>query len=151
MNALVVYHSVHGNTRKIAEAVGRGLGESRVVSIDELNWTDLSEIELLVVGAPTYGGRPTEPIQDFLKNLEDHNLEGVKVTGFDTRLTSGWVKIFGFAAGKIGKALEGKDGTLVMEAEGFFVKGGKGPLRDGEETRAESWGKAILAAASKSA
>ena len=37
-----------------------------------------------------------------------------------------------------------KSGTPVASPEGFFVKGTKGPLREGELERAVSWAKGIL-------
>jgi hypothetical protein len=34
----------------------------------------------------------------------------------------------------------------VANPEGFFVKGTKGPLKDGEQERAASWAKGVQAA-----
>ena len=36
MSALVVYESVYGNTREVAEAIAAGLGDARVVSVQEV-------------------------------------------------------------------------------------------------------------------
>jgi flavodoxin I len=70
-------------------------------------------------------------------------VKGTNTAAFDTRLTSRMVVIFGYAAPKIAKSLEGRGGKLVVPPEGFFVKGSKGPLKEGELERAGAWAKAI--------
>jgi flavodoxin len=136
MKILIVYDSTYGNTEEIARAIGEAItGEVKVLRVGE---ADPSEtFDLLIVGSPTHGGRPTQAIQDFTKRVPA--LNGAPVAAFDTRLSTSLVKIFGYAAGRIGKTLEKKGGTLVKPPEAFFVKGTKGPLREGELERAASW------------
>jgi flavodoxin len=136
MKILIVYDSTYGNTEEIARAIGEAItGEVKVLRVGE---ADPSEtFNLLIVGSPTHGGRPTQAIQDFTKRVPA--LNGAPVAAFDTRLSTRLVKIFGYAAGRIGKTLEKKGGTLVKPPEAFFVKGTKGPLREGELERAASW------------
>ena len=136
MKILIVYDSTYGNTEEIARAIGEAItGEVKVLRVGE---ADPSEtFDLLIVGSPTHGGRPTQAIQDFTKRVPA--LNGASVAAFDTRLSTGLVKIFGYAAGRIGKPLEKKGGILVKPPEAFFVKGTKGPLREGELERAASW------------
>ncbi len=136
MKILIVYDSTYGNTEEIARAIGEAItGEVKVLRVGE---ADPSEtFDLLIVGSPTHGGRPTQAIQDFTKRVPA--LNGAPVAAFDTRLSTRLVKIFGYAAGRIGKTLEKKGGTLVKPPEAFFVKGTKGPLREGELERAASW------------
>jgi flavodoxin I len=59
---------------------------------------DLGSNDLLVVGSPTPGGRPTPVIQDFVNKLPDTALKGKRVATFDTRFSSMLVGIFGYAA-----------------------------------------------------
>ena len=136
MKTLIVYDSTYGNTEEIARAIGEAItGEVKLLRVGE---ADPSEtFDLLIVGSPTHGGRPTQAIQDFTKRVPA--LNGAPVAAFDTRLSTSLVKIFGYAAGRIGKTLEKKGGTLVKPPEAFFVKGTKGPLREGELERAASW------------
>ncbi len=136
MKILIVYDSIYGNTEEIARAIGEAItGEVKVLRVGE---ADPSEtFDLLIVGSPTHGGRPTQAIQDFTKRVPA--LNGAPVAAFDTRLSTRLAKIFGYAAGRIGKTLEKKGGTLVKPPEAFFVKGTKGPLREGELERAASW------------
>ena len=145
MKALVVYDSVYGNTEEIARAIGDAIsGEVKVLRAGEVNPSELEPVNLLVVGSPTQGGRPLQPVQDLLNNLPGHSLKGASVAAFDTRLTAKWVVIFGYAAGRIAKTLEKKGGNLAVSPEGFFVKGGKGPLKEGELERAAAWAEEIV-------
>ncbi len=145
MKALIVYDSVFGNTEKIAKAIGGAItGDVKVLRIGEVNPSELEPIDFLIVGSPTRAGRPTPATQDFLKKIAGSAIKGVNVAAFDTRLSSRLVGIFGYAAGKIAGSLKKKGGNLVLPPEGFFVKGGKGPLKDGELERAANWAKAIV-------
>ena len=144
MKALIVYDSIYGNTEKIARAIGGAIiGEVKVLRVDEVNPSELESIDLLIVGSPTQGGRPTPAIQGFLDRVSGP-IRGINVAAFDTRLSTRWVGIFGYAVGKIADNLKGKGGILVASPEGFFVKGTKGPLKEGELERAASWTKIIL-------
>ena len=141
-NALVVYDSVFGNTRSIAEAIGRGIGAGvPVVSAAELTAERLAGVELLVVGSPTTGGRPTKALVAALDRIPAGALASVRVAAFDTRLSVKFVKIFGFAAARIATVLESKGGKVTATPVGFIVGGRGGPLAAGEPERAERWGK----------
>ena len=145
MRALVVYDSVYGNTEKIAEAIGGGVigGEVRVLRAGEVGPPEMDNISLLVVGAPTQGGRPSPEIKDFLDRVSKAEVNGVDVAAFDTRVASKVAKIFGYAAGKIANNLKKKGAKLVAEPEGFFVDGKEGPLTEGELERAAEWGRGL--------
>jgi flavodoxin I len=145
MNTLVIYDSVHGNTKKIAQAIGEAVsGEVKVQRAGEVDAARLTDFDLILVGAPTHGGRPTKAMQDFLDKVQADALAGTNVAAFDTRLTARWVRIFGYAAGRIASTLEEKGGTLMGSPEGFFVKGTEGPLKESELERAAAWAKEIV-------
>jgi len=145
MNTLVIYDSLYGNTRIIAQAITDAIpGDVKMVHVNEVNASQLSIYDLLIVGAPTHGGRASEAVSSLLGQIEAAALIGVKVAAFDTRLTWWWLRLFGFAAPKIARSLIKKGGELVGAAEGFFVTGGEGPLQDGEVERAAAWAKEIL-------
>ncbi len=145
MKALVVYDSVYGNTEKIARAIAGVLtGDVKVLRPGEANPSELKSVDLLIVGSPTQGGRPTKAIQEFLNRLPEPAVKGVNVAAFDTRLSTKLVGIFGYGAGKIADSLKRKGGTLILPPEAFFVKGREGPLKEGELERAAVWAKRIL-------
>jgi flavodoxin len=156
MKAMVVYDSVFGNTEQIARAVASGLGSPDDVGlyrVSEVKPEQLNGVRLLLVGSPTRGFRPTPATSALLKSLPQGALQGMRVAGFDTRMILAevhnafltfMVGIFGYAAEPIAKQLVKKGGALAVPAEGFFVKGSEGPLKDGELERAAAWAKKIL-------
>src|SRR3989304_6026561 len=104
MKALIVYDSLYGNTEKIARAIAAALapsGEVKALRAGEANMSELESIDLLIVGSPTQGGRPTAAIRDFLNKVSEPAVRGVNVAAFDTRISTKLVGVFGYAAGKI--------------------------------------------------
>lgn len=154
MRALVVYDSTFGNTAEIARAVAEGLGEGaaaqRVGLTDPLR---LGALDLFIVASPTNGGRPTTKMTDFLKRLRPGSLRGMRVAAFDTRMPEAdqglalrtLMRLIGYAAPRIAKALEAAGGRLAVEPAGFVVEGKEGPLRSGELERAVAWGRSLAA------
>ena len=145
MKVLVVYDSAYGNTEKIARAIGGAItGEVKVLRAGEVNPSELGPPDFLIIGSPTQGGRPMPAVLAFLNNVPQAAIKGTSVAAFDTRVPAKWVMVFGYAAGRIAGSLKKKGGTLVLPPEGFFVKGTKGPLKDGELERAAAWAKEIV-------
>jgi len=147
MKALIVYDSVYGNTEKIARAIAEAItqpDEVKVLRAGEADPSELASIDLLIVGSPTHGGRPMPAVQEFLNKVTQPSIEGINVAAFDTRIQTKLVGVFGYAAGRIANNLKKKSGTLIASPEGFFVTGGKGPLKEGELERAAAWAKGML-------
>jgi len=64
MKALVVYESIFGNTRRVAESIGGGLapvGEVSVLPVAETSRAQVMSADLLVVGGPTHMHGMTRP------------------------------------------------------------------------------------------
>jgi len=145
MKSVIVYDSLYGNTERIARAIGEAIpGEVQVLRVGQVDVSELKTVDLLFVGSPTQGGKATQAIQDFLGQGQVFSLEGTKVAAFDTRLTAKWVRMFGYAAEKIAASVKANGGTLLGSPGGFFVKGRKGPLAEGEVERAAGWAKEIV-------
>lgn len=150
MTYLVLYDSQFGNTQKIAEAIGKGIGADVVVKAagdtGNIPW---SVLKLLVVGSPTQGGRPTPTLQKVFATIPANGLAHAKVAAFDTRFKEEdhkfglklLMRTIGYASTKMLKILESKGGTAAAQPEGFFVSDKEGPLKAGELERAEVWGK----------
>jgi flavodoxin len=158
MKSIIIYDSLYGNTENIARAIGNSLaewGESSLLRVGDVNMDVLGGIQLMIVGSPTQGFRPTEAVKTFLKAIPENQLKEIKVAAFDTRFTPSdidktpvlpyFVKIFGYAADPIAKALQKKGGKLVIAPEGFYVEGKEGPLIDGELERAATWARKLFA------
>ena len=143
MKTLVVYDSIYGNTEIIARAIGDALpGEVQVLRMDQVTAADLEAADQLFVGCPTHGSLPSEAAQSLLEKVGPPAHKDAKVAAFDTRLTWGFLRRWGFAAPKMADTLKEKGWMLAAEPEGFFVGGlRKGPLKRGEAQRAAAWAK----------
>jgi flavodoxin len=152
---LVVYDSVFGNTEKIAQAIGAVLAEQgsvETLSVGRMTTNSMSGLDILIVGSPTRGFRPTEAVSKFLNSIPKNSLTEVRVAAFDTRI---WLDTIdsktlrfvvdkgGYAANTIAKSLVKKGGQLVAPPEGFLVTGEQGPLKEGELDRANEWARGI--------
>jgi flavodoxin len=160
MNILVVYESYFGNTEQIARAITESLnqaqgtdGNVRLVHVGQAKPEALAGVDLLVVGSPTRGFRPTEAKIAFLKGIPSGALNGIRVAAFDTRLEMETIKSKplrwfinrgGYAAKHIAQSLQESGGGLAAPPEGFLVMGEQGPLKDGELERAAAWAKGLI-------
>lgn len=147
MKTLIVYDSVFGNTEKIARAIAVVL-ETAAMPVNQVTSERIRGMDLLVIGSPTRGFRPTEGIAKLINGLPKNHLAGVGVATFDTRIWLDTInsKAFrfivdkgGYAANTIAKTLEKKGGKMVVPPEGFLVTGEEGPLKNGELERAAVW------------
>jgi flavodoxin I len=145
MKALVVYDTTYSNTEKIAKAIGGALtGDVKVLRAAEANSADFASFDLIVIGSPTYAGRPMPSVADLMNKIPETALKGKNVAAFDTRVPSKIAKLFGYAADRIAKNLKDKGANLVVPAEAFYVTGKEGPLKDGEPERAAAWAKTLI-------
>ena len=146
MKTLVVYDSLYGNTEIIARAIGDALpGEVQVLRVEQAKTGDLESVDLLVIGSPTHGSEATEKAQGLMTRIGPPAREGTRAATFDTRLTWGFLRRYGYAADKLAKALKDKGWTIVGGEGGFFVRGlKKGPLKKGEVEKATAWAKGLV-------
>lgn len=144
MKALVVYNSKWGNTEKIAKAIAAGIGAgTKVARVGDSSASEYEKYDVLVLGSPILGGRPSEAMQRYIGSISQAAAAKMKVATFDTRLAMKFAKIFGYAAVRMAGALKGKGSIIASKPEGFLVKGRSGPLADGEIERATQWGKEL--------
>lgn len=163
LRALVVYESMFGNTRLIAEAVRDGLRDLLQVDLvsvgtapDEVG----ADLDLLVVGGPTHGFGmsrrstrtdaaiqgvvempPTVGIREWVGRLPDRQGLTAAAT-FDTRMMRlRWLP--GSAARGAAGELHRRGFRLLTTSTSFFVVGTTGPLADGEKERATRWGRGL--------
>jgi flavodoxin len=145
MKSLVIYDSQFGNTEAVARTVGETLNCPQVRHADAVEPADLQALDLLVVGSPTQGGRPTKAIQKLLDEIPDKTLNHTRVAAFDTRASArgfflrALMELIGCAAPKIDAKLRARGGTQAVKPAGFLVTGTEGPLQDGELRRAVEW------------
>lgn len=168
MKIAVVYESLYGNTRHIAEAVADSLsaaGEAALINVRDAAPELLDGLDLLVAGGPTHvhgmssrstrKGAATDaqkkghakpdvgggPLRDWLDGLSAAPRQ--RAAAFDTRIDKPKLLV-GSAAKGIARRLE-HAGFAVIGEESFLVSGTDGPLLDGEIERARTWGKMLVA------
>ena len=159
MRALVIYESMFGNTRTIAEAIGAGLAERMPAEVSEVGVAPEElpgDVSLLILGGPTHAfgmSRPStregaaaqagHPVVSAAIGqrewLERAQLPArISVATFDTRTGPHWYT--GSAARRAERCLTRLGGRRLLEPESFFVRATPGPLGDGEQERAHQWG-----------
>lgn len=173
MRALVVFESMYGNTRVIADNIADGLRASHEVTVVPVAGATrelTAAADLLVVGGPTHmhgmsnaasrkmaaeaahkegSGLRMDPdaagpgLREWLNGLGDGH---GPAAAFDTRING--VPAFTGRAGRgIARALRQHGYVLVTAPESFLI-GKHNTLLDGEDSRARSWGSALGTAAS---
>jgi hypothetical protein len=169
MKAVVVYESMFGSTREVAEAIGEGLSSVASVAIVNVNHAEpasLSGIDLLVVGGPTHvhGLSRPESRAEAVEWTTDGSTRGLQLEpeapGIGIRewlptlaLTSGSFAAFdtradfprllsGAASVAIDKALR-KAGLRHVVPPASFLVAAKGRVGAGEIDRARAWGEEI--------
>jgi flavodoxin-like protein len=177
MRALVVYESMYGNTRTVADAIGAGLAvsyEVSVVRVGKVTPELLDGVDLLVVGGPTHVwslSRPNtrrsaaqaaekpasalhlEPdaaetgLREWLPTLE-HTSDRA-AAAFDTRMP-GPGMFTGRASKAIARRLRRLGYRMAVRPESFQVSRANEML-PGEPARAREWAEQIASVATRPA
>jgi hypothetical protein len=174
MRALVVYESMYGNTRVIADNIADGLRathEVTLVPVAEATEDLVAGADLLVAGGPTHmhglssAGSRRMAAQAAAKDDSGLRMDpaadgpGLRdwlsaigrgrglAAAFDTRI-NGVPAFTGRASRGIGKLLKRRGYRLVAASESFLVDK-RSTLLDGEAARARGWGAALGTEASK--
>jgi flavorubredoxin len=157
MKAMVVYESHWGNTAAVARAIAAGIGpETPALTTDEASTEGLTDVDLLVAGAPVIAFRLAT--DKMLESMADQtgkapsapDLSHASMRSWLGRLPRGRGRSAAFetriwwsprgATPDIEHGLEDAGYQPVAKAHRFVVKGSQGPLRDGELERAREWG-----------
>jgi hypothetical protein len=164
MRAVVVYESMYGNTRAIAEAIGAGLRPTYDVAVARVGQVlpgMLDDVELVVVGGPTHvwsmsrartrqaaaasaqkpgSGLSLEPgatdagLREWFESL---GRRSGRAAVFDTRIDSP-AMVTGRASKAIARRLRRHGYQLAARPESFLVTK-RNVLVSGEVDRAQAW------------
>jgi menaquinone-dependent protoporphyrinogen IX oxidase len=164
MRTVVVYESMYGNTRRVAEAIAEGAG-AQALPVNQVSQQALADADLVVVGGPTHAhgmsrattrssaaqaaGKPgtelsLEPgadgpgLREWLASLDQF---GVEAAAFDTRVQAPAV-FTGRASKGLRRQLRKHGATVIAEPESFFVTKDN-HLVAGELVRARAWGQQL--------
>ena len=154
MKILIIFDSMYGCTEIVAYAIKDGFSDLHqvdIMQISHVGYGDLANLDLVVVGSPTHGGRETEDVNTLLDGLSDQALRGIRAAAFDTSMAEedqGFfvgkiVKWFGHASTRIERLLLDKGAEPVLK-ESFIVLDKEGPLKDGELERATEWARHLM-------
>ncbi|MGZ5404033.1 MAG: flavodoxin family protein [Nocardioides sp.] len=158
--AWVVYESMFGNTREVAQAIAEGLRDQSDVEVHEVSTAPPlpPDLDLLVVGGPTHAfGLSRQSTREDAATKTHREVESADMglrewldgltlptpppqfAAFDTRVNH--PRVPGSAAKKAAKRLRRLDATQGADPASFWVHGTEGPLVDGELDRARAWGR----------
>jgi flavodoxin len=155
MDTIVVYFSVYGNTRRVAEAIAETLssaGDARAVAVDELDAAALDAADLVVVGSPTHYQNLPKAVRALLDELPKRVLRGKRVAAFDTSVEMWRPLLWMTASHRLLPKLRKLGGNKAIGPQIFFAERGEDPrtgeredrLRDGELERAREWAVSLL-------
>lgn len=67
----IVYHSAYGHTAKVAQFILQGIEQAGVsaclMSVDEIDWDVLDQVQSIVMGCPTYMGSMSAALKQFME------------------------------------------------------------------------------------
>ncbi len=141
---IVVYESLFGNTRMVAESIIEGMSkvsgiETTLSKPKEVDLDQLTKYDAILVGSPNYIGGAAVSIRRFIGKLEKINLGGRLIAVFDTYAADRDLeKVVKKMEKRIGEKVPG----LKLAAPGLSikVKGVKGPIVEGELPKCEEFG-----------
>ena len=157
MRTLIVFESMFGNTRTIAEAVAETLamdGQVDLVDVAAAPSVLGAGVDLVVVGVPTHafglsrpdtrrsavekgaGAEPALGVREWLTTLAAASAATGAAT-FDTRIAR--PRLPGSAARAAHRRLARRGFQMVAGPMSFWVTGTAGPIRPGELERAHRW------------
>lgn len=180
MKAVIVYESMFGATREVAQAIAAGLLSAAsvatvtVINVNQASETIAAGADLLIVGGPTHvhGMSRPESRAEAVKWADDPErtltlepeapgtgvrewleslAESTGARGAAFDTRADFPRILsGAASNAIHKAL-GKHGYTEAVPAASFLVSKDGPLESGEHDRAQAWGQQIVASPETSA
>jgi flavodoxin len=147
MNALIIYFSKFGNTKRVAETIAEELEREasvRVVNSDELTTSALGNVDLVIMGTPTHNMNLPKSVRPIFEKLPRRILPKTPIAAFDTSYKmSAFLSRF-TAAKNLARKLRKLGGKRIVPPETFHVMEREGPLYEGELERAREWTRLIM-------
>ncbi|MFW9981720.1 MAG: flavodoxin family protein, partial [Candidatus Thorarchaeota archaeon] len=140
--AIIVYESVYGNTKRIAEVISEGINtvegvECVIRKTGEIHTDDLCDYDAILLGGPNHNQEPPLNLVRFIERAAIVHLKAKIGAAFDT-YTGGNRNV---AVKKLESKMQEKlPGISVLGLLSAKVTGRKGPLADDEESRAREFG-----------
>jgi len=140
--AIIVYESLYGNTKKIAEAICEGITkvegvECVVKKTGEIHTDDLCDYDAILFGCPNHNQEPALNLVKFIDRAAIVHLKAKIGAAFDTYTGGNKDVAVTKLETKIGEKLPG---IKLVDRLSAKVTGRKGPLDENEEARAREFG-----------
>ncbi|MBO0715507.1 MAG: hypothetical protein J2O39_07795 [Acidimicrobiales bacterium] len=174
MEVVIVYESLFGNTRRVAEAIASGAKEADPVAVvhtsttSEVGPEEVAGADVVIVGGPTHllgMSRPSSRRRAFQPEDKQRAAQASPAPGAAGPGVREWLEtlpmarprrsaaafdtrlsspLAGGAARGIARQLRRHGYRLTAKPAGFVVEGAKGPLRAGDLDRARAWGAEVV-------
>lgn len=142
VKVLILYNSLFGNTKIVAEKLALGIKENvslvEVLNIDEIDPESLIEYDFIAIGGPTHNIGLSKDMKDFFRNKVKHvKLKGKRGFAFDTRKESRmnntkYLMFENSAARKIESKMKRMKIKIIKPRESALIEPDrKGPLKPG--------------------
>jgi menaquinone-dependent protoporphyrinogen IX oxidase len=143
MKILIVYDTLHGNTKKVAELIGEGLKtiEGNTVSVENVKEIDVEKDETfdaILIGSPNHAASHTKTVNQFIESLPNASLKGNSFAVFDTYMGKDFEK----ATGKMEEQITQVMPNMKKLSSGLSIKVGgmKGPIVDEDLPKCKEFG-----------
>jgi len=140
---IIVYESLFGNTKMVAESIVEGMGEvpgieTTLSKPKGVDFDQITKYDAILVGSPNHIGGATRGIRKFIDKLGEIYLEGKVAAVFDTYGGRDFEK----AMKKMEKQIEEKVPGLELVTPGLSikVKGIRGPIVEEELPKCREFG-----------
>ena len=144
--AIIIYESKYGNTRRVAEAIAKGMGavsgtEAVLCELKETDRKGLKDFDVIVVGSPNHIGTATRSIRKFIGEMGKLGLTEKVVAVFDTYMGGDFEK----AVKKMEKSIKEKVAGVKLPVPGLSIRVDKmkGPVTEGEMPGAREFGEKV--------
>jgi len=150
-NIAILYDVFDGDTKKIAQIIADTIsyvGTVSLYSAEDTDFDDVKSTDMLIIGSPTYRGRPSLSIAYFIDTIANHNLKDIEVAAFSVRpiqshkgrlshAVQEWLS--SLAAGRIIKSLKLKGGRSAMVPLAIHIDAESETLSENEKLRVVEW------------
>ncbi|KKM05532.1 hypothetical protein LCGC14_1753130 [marine sediment metagenome] len=143
MKVLIVYDTMHGNTKKVAELIGEGINtkegnEVLINNVKDIDVTNDVAYDLILIGSPNHAKSHTKSVKNFITSLADSSLKGSSFAVFDTYMGD-QVEI---VVRKMEEQISESQPDLKRATPGLSIKvdGMKGPIADVDLPKCKEFG-----------
>ena len=147
MKAIIVYESMFGTTKKVAEAIAENLNniekiETVIKTAKDVDPMEVLDYDLILIGSPNHMGGPTRGFKKFIGKLEKTGLKGKKGATFDTYVRKNINK----AVRKMERKITEKVPGLELITHGLSIKVGgiSGPVLEEELPKCKEFANTLI-------